>query len=362
MNIKKEINALRRNLMHRMTQHIGASHFDWNIDLLANTEIKRVLICRPNHRLGNLLLITPLVQEVIDTFSRCKIDLFVKGNIAPTIFCNYKNIERIIQLPQKPFNELTKYLQGWISIRKKHYDIVINADKNSSSGRLSAQFANSKYRFLGGENEITRSKYEDYEHLAKNSIYNFRDCLSMLGVKASNEPIAPLNLKLSSLEIANGLEILKKIVDVKRKTICLFTYATGNKCYSISWWLKFYKRLKTEYPDCNIIEVLPIENVSQIFFKAPIFYSRDIREIGSFIANTELFIGADSGIMHLASSAQVPTVGLFSVTSPTIYKPYGNNSVAINTSNSTIDDWINILDRILEVQQYKKIAKRWEQI
>ena len=48
-------------------------------------KIKRILICRPNHRLGNLLLITPLIQEISETFPDCKIDLFVKGGIAPTV-------------------------------------------------------------------------------------------------------------------------------------------------------------------------------------------------------------------------------------------------------------------------------------
>ncbi len=110
----------------------------------------------------------------------------------------------------------------------------------------------------------------------------------------------------------------------------------------------FYERLKSEYPDYNIIEVLPVENVSQIGFKAPTFYSKDIREIGSLIANTEVFIGADSGIMHLASSVQTPTVGLFSVTNIKMYAPYNNNSLAIDTNSGSIDDWIKILDSILK--------------
>jgi ADP-heptose:LPS heptosyltransferase len=67
--------------------------------------IKTVLISRPNHRLGQLL-ITPLVQEVTDTFPNCKIDLFVKGNIAAIIFENYENIDSIIKLPKKHFNDL----------------------------------------------------------------------------------------------------------------------------------------------------------------------------------------------------------------------------------------------------------------
>jgi hypothetical protein len=65
-----------------------------------------------------------------------------------------------------------------------------------------------------------------------------------------------------------------------------------------------YDRLKAEYSNYNIIEVLPVENVSQIGFKAPTFYSKDVREIGALMANTEVFIGGDSGIMHLASASK----------------------------------------------------------
>jgi hypothetical protein len=55
----------------------------------------------------------------------------------------------------------------------------------------------------------------------------------------------------------------------------------------------FYALLQ-RISDYNIIEILPVENVSQIAFKSPVFYSKDIREIGAVIANTEIFIGADN--------------------------------------------------------------------
>jgi ADP-heptose:LPS heptosyltransferase len=65
------------------------------------------------------------------------------------------------------------------------------------------------------------------------------------------------------------------------------------------------------------------------------------------MANTEVFIGGDSGIMHLASAAQVNTVGLFSRDNIKMYQPYNNDSVAINTNTDSIDDYIIILDKIL---------------
>lgn len=347
MTILKKINVFRRILTHGLTKNIGSSQKNQKIDLTQKIEITRVLISRPNHRLGNLLLITPLVQEVIATFPQCKIDLFVKGGLAPIVFQNYENINHIIELPKKPFKNLIDYFKVWIKIKKQHYDIVINVDKGSSSGRLSAQFANAKYKFFGEVDESIQLKYKDYEHIAKYPVYEFRSFLTKLGFEKTKNPVPPLDLKLSRAEIAEGQKIIQEIVKNDKKTISIFTYATDDKCYSKSWWEEFYERLKTEYPNYNIIEVLPVENISQIGFKAPTFYSKDIREIGSVIANTVIFIGADSGIMHLASASLTPTVGLFSRANQNIYAPYSNNSVAINTNTSTTNDCIRIINHIL---------------
>jgi ADP-heptose:LPS heptosyltransferase len=64
------------------------------------------------------------------------------------------------------------------------------------------------------------------------------------------------------------------------------------------------------------------------------------------MANTEVFIGGDSGIMHLASASKVSTVDFFR-DNINMYAPYNNNSVAINTNTDSIDDYIAVLDKIL---------------
>jgi len=311
-------------------------------------KIERILICRPNHRLGNLLLITPLIQEITETFPDCKIDLFVKGGIAPILFKNYENIHRIIQLPKRPLLHLLGSFKAGISIRKHRYDLVIDVDKKSSSGRLSTGFANSKHKISGDEIESIQSKFPNYAHHAKFPVYNFRHYLSEMGYPQQDRPIPSLNLKLNLHEIAKGRVLLGQLVRNERPTICLFTFATGNKCYSEIWWENFYERLQTEFPQHNIVEVLPVQNVSKLSFKAPTFYSKDLREIASLIANTEVFIGADSGIMHLASAAQTPTVGLFSVTDQSLYAPYNENSVAINTNLIDTDRCMHVLHNVLQ--------------
>ena len=348
MSFKRNVNSIRRKIMRQITKGIGSSYTDPKFDVGEKIAIKNVLIIRPNHRLGNQLLLTPLVQEVSNTFPDCKIDLFVKGGVAHPVFQNYQHINKIIQLPKKPFNNLLNYAKSWASIKSKSYDLVINGDKNSSSGRLLTQISNSKIKVFGDVDESLKTKYTDHEHISKYPIYNLRHYLEKIGFPKTEKEMPVLDIKLSEKEILEGKKLLDDIIKNDKKTICIYTNATGNKCYSEAWWETFYARLQKEFPNYNIIEMLPIENSSQINFKAPHFYSKDIREMGAIIKNTAIFIAADNGVMHLASASLTPTVGFFSVTNPNIYAPYGNGSVAINTNETILDDWIKAIDKILK--------------
>ncbi|MFC4164954.1 glycosyltransferase family 9 protein [Epilithonimonas zeae] len=339
--MKKKINALRRSLMRGLTKNIGKSNAD--IKNNQNIKIKRILISRPNHRLGNLLLLTPLVQEVIKTFPDSKIDLFVKGGVTPIIYKNYENIDRYIQLPKKPFSNLGKYIKGWFQLKFRKYDLAINSNPGSSSGRLSILATNSTFKFFGDHDEELNSKYQDYNHDAKKTIYNLRKFLTELGYPENTSELPSLKLILDKEELETGKENLLKIVQNDKKTICLFTNATGAKIYSEDWWEAFYDKLKSTFPDYNIIELLPVENISKLNFKIPNFYSTDIREMGGFLANCALFIAADNGVMHLASSVNVPTIGLFKVTDETMYKPYNDKSFSINTNNLDLDKVIDLI-------------------
>ncbi len=337
--------------MRKLTRNIGTTKINPGVLKKGKFEVKRILISRPNGRLGNLLLITPMLQEIEETFPGCKIDLFIKGNLAPILFKNYPNVDRIIKLPGKPFKELFKYSLVWASLKKSRYDIVINVVNSSSSGRLSTKFAGSKLKHFGDVSEEIKLTYKDWEHMAKYSVYNFREFLDKLGIKENNpdKPVPPLNLRLDTDELETGKKKLEEIVQNNRKTIAIFTYATGAKCYAPEWWNPFYERLKAEYePEYNIIEILPVENVSQIGFKAPTYYSRDIREIGGVMANCAVFIGADSGMMHLASASHVPTAGLFSCTKIESYEPYNEGSIAIDTNKNDIDSMIAIINGMLK--------------
>ena len=94
-------------------------------------------------------------------------------------------------------------------------------------------------------------------------------------------------------------------------------------------------------------KILSVENISQLERKLPTYYSKDVREIASLMANCELVVAADSGMMHLSSAALTPTIGLFSVTRTEVYAPYGNGSTFVDTEKQSQKDIIKAIDKIL---------------
>ncbi|MCL9769029.1 glycosyltransferase family 9 protein [Flavobacterium sp. HXWNR69] len=346
MSLLKKINVFRRKATKMLTSGIGKNN-KINKPFDSNTKIKRILVSRPNHRLGNQLLVTPLLQELETLFPESKIDLFVKGGVSHEIFKNYSQVDQIISLPKKHFKELGSYLKAWFNLKRKKYDLAINVVKGSSSGRISVKVANATYKFYGEEFENTSPSKDDFNHIAKQPVYNLRAELDRMGFKTVRTEVPSLNLKLNEDEIAKGKLHLEKIYNNNLKTVSLFTYATGDKCYSKEWWDVFYKDLKNNLPEVNFVEILPVENISQLNFSIPSYYSKEIRDIAGVIANTSVFIGADSGMMHLATASGTPTLGLFSITNPVTYEPYGKMNRGINTNHVSNLEIIEMVKTIL---------------
>lgn len=348
MTFKDHINEYRRKLTKRLTKNVGSGYVNPPAPAEGNAAIKRILVSRPNHRLGNQLLLSPLLQELEATFPGCKIDLFVRGGLSHVLFKNYPSIGNVIKLPKRPLKEPAAFFAAWRTVRSTPYDLAINVIHGSSSGGVSVSKSKAKYKLFSIlTQEVIDAHPADYMHMAKNAIYPMRTELAKLGFKVQEGDVPLIDLRLDADELAHGKAELDKLVSAEKKTIGIFTFATGSKRYTADWWLPVYETLKKRFPEYNIVEVLPAENVSQINFAAPSFYSHDIREITAFMAATKVFIAADSGIMHLASASKTPTLGLFSVTQSARYGPYGNGSVAVDTNVTDANGIADIVAGVL---------------
>ncbi|CAM3513425.1 glycosyltransferase family 9 protein [Aequorivita lipolytica] len=340
MSITK-LNPLKSKIFNFFTSSFENSKGIEEIKNLPRDSNIKVLISRPNHRLGNQLLLSPLIQEVKNQFPNCKIHLVVNGNLSPILFSEFHFIDTIIKLPKKPLKNILNYTAKSIGLMSNKYDVAIAGNENSNSSKIFIKLSRAKFKIYNSGNI---DSYKP-EHIAKKPIYNLMKLLIAPNeLRDYNYP--KLSIKLTNEEIEKGKLLLRKLFGNNKNTICIFTFATGAKCHSKEWWSTFYTQLKNEFNDFNILEILPIENVSQINFESKHFYSKDLREISSVIENSSIFIGADSGMMHLAASTNTTTLGLFNGSNYNVYAPYGNENQSIDTNSVQIDEIIEKIKKL----------------
>ncbi|MBO20928.1 MAG: glycosyl transferase [Rhodospirillaceae bacterium] len=59
--------------------------------------------------------------------------------------------------------------------------------------------------------------------------------------------------------------------------------------------------------------------------------TQDLPTIGACLTRSSLFVGNDSGLMHMAAAAGIPTVGLFGPSRPERYAPWGSRATWVTT-------------------------------
>jgi heptosyltransferase-3 len=336
------INHLRRRFMTFFTNQLIEQPIGEHIN---NTQsVKRILICRPNQRLGNLLMLTPLLQELEHVFPDARIDLVVKGGLAKALFEGYTHVRHIYQFPQRPFKSPIEFFKTYFQIRSQAYDIAINPVDGSNSATLLIKKIKAKHKSFG---ELA-SVYWGDQHQARHMAIKPVLALRYLTRQGRVRKIPTLNIRLTANELAAGKRMINEHCQPGKKIIALFTFATGSKMHSKAWWHQFHTSLQLKFPQANIIEILPLEKSSQLDFKANTIYSKNVRELAAILAACDVFVGADSGVMHLASAVNTPTLGLFKTTDHSVYRPYNELSQAIITPETRTKELLNHLGLILE--------------
>ena len=65
--------------------------------------------------------------------------------------------------------------------------------------------------------------------------------------------------------------------------------------------------------------------------------TEELPTVAACLKRCALFVGNDSGLMHMAAAAGIPTVGLFGPSRPENYGPWGDIAVAVRTERAYED-------------------------
>ncbi len=303
----------------------------------------RVLVCRPNHRLGNLLLLTALIAELRRAYPGAQVDLIVGGDVAANLFHGFANVGTIYSLPRHALRHPWNFLSVIHKVRQQNYDLAIDPDLSSQSGRFLVNHCRATHHIgfsgIKASGQLTHAMPVplSIRHMGQLPVLLLRWAMAS-DVEAGNEQMPSLDLQLTSDERAWGAEKLAELLQSTRNfadqpTIALFTHATGAKRYERKWWLALLSCLKTKYPLARMIEILPEHGQPGLDGTVPGYYSSKPRRVAAVVAATTVVLTADCGIMHLACACSGPTVvGLFCCTDPGVYGPYGAKNFSISTN------------------------------
>ena len=314
--------------------------------------IHRILVCRFVRTLGNSLMLTPLLQEIHATWPGAEIDLVSRSPVATEIYGSFFGIGRIIRLPTHAPRHPILTLRALMQMRKTYYDLAIDPDPQSQSGRLLAILARKRLSLgYGGTHKsgsMTHAVPTDCapRHQAMEPVFLLRRAL---GEPPAGRAYPRLDIRLSPLERRHGGKVLARLLanapTGHSGCIGVFGNATGDKRFDGGWWNRFLHELEPGVSGHPLVEILAATGNSYLDSRYPCFYSGNVRKLASVLANLALFITADCGVMHLASAAGVPTIGIFKVTDPTQWGPYGGSNLAIDARGLSPEQ---VAERVLE--------------
>jgi hypothetical protein len=150
----------------------------------------------------------------------------------------------------------------------------------------------------------------------------------------------PLQIRLSDVDRQQGREILAGLTAAdgsgnRKPIIGIFANATGVKLLGRDWWQRFLPVLEAHRPDCSFVEIVPMTGRSLLDSRYPAYYSSSIGRLAGVLSGLSMFISADCGVMHLACASGAPTTGIFTVTDPVEWGPYGPGNRIIDARELT---------------------------
>jgi len=301
---------------------------------LPTVGIHRVLICRPNHRLGNSVLISPLIAEIETLYPGAEIDI-LGSHATACLYESRFSVHDVFVLPQKIARHLWTSAGALRALRRCHYDLAIDACNGSQSGRIALALAHARYKLGFPDPKVNPGSAWHAlawpRHLADRSVFLLRQAYA--GSTCSDYP--RLNLDLTPREIHEAAKVMDRVCGAthgpRGMTVAIFPNATGAKCYSESWWNQFVDTFQALCPHVRLVDLLAAHGRSQLGSRLTPFYSQNLRRLAAMIACMDGFISADCGVMHLAAASGTPTLGLFSVTDPAKYAPSGGANAALDT-------------------------------
>jgi ADP-heptose:LPS heptosyltransferase len=269
----------------------------------------KIMVVQVN-RIGDLILITPLLKALKDKYAGAEIH-FLAGRKNFDVADNHPLIDRTYVYRKDPLSIIKLIFQ----IRFNKYDIWIDPrDHESYEGNFLAGIARAKMKIgfnAPGSSVFTHPMKSDSELSGLHYTTRVLTALEHLDKTSSdNRPllyVTPDSEKYLDryLEQANT-----------NKYYCLNISSNGpDRSWSDDKWIEFISAIDTKNHDLIIISMpedfTSAEQIINNCSGVHLFKSRSIIDIFSLVNRSEMVITVDTSIVHIASAFNKPVLALY---------------------------------------------------
>jgi heptosyltransferase-3 len=279
------------------------------------TETQKILLVRSLFRMGDSILATPAILLFRKNFPAARID-FVGPRISKTLFRNLP-IDHHYEAARSFPKVCWSYLVLLKRIRKAKYDLAVDVSGSSAAmGSFIVGFSAARFR-VGFKGQWDR--WFNIRLVRPSSLNKYvvlPELVHSMGLESP--PVYP-TLILSSGEIAGAGRRLRALIAGDAGPV-LGVFVGGRKARDKRWakenFLELARRLRAEgtHP---IVFIGPEESDLLGYFSdalgpgVPVLLEPDVRAFAALVANCSLFVGCDSGPVHLACALRVRTIAIF---------------------------------------------------
>ena len=293
---------------------------------------------------GSIIMTSPLIAELKRNYPDAKIHFLTFSNNVP-ICESIGRIDKTFYLEKKSlgrfFISLVKNLH---QIRKQNYDLLFNLEFFSNFSLLLAALSKSKLLFcFGGRHEYRKTlchriiSFENEPHVA-HKFFNFLRVLA-------DEPLSNRNqfveLDESPEARRNILEILeKRKVDISEDFLLVVNINASEMSSIRKWPIEYYQQVITFLLKKRRVKIILIGGKEDASYVAQlekmISFGKDkvinltgktsLKELISLMKISDLYLGNDSGPLHLAEACHLPNISFFGPESPSVYGHSGNKN------------------------------------
>jgi ADP-heptose:LPS heptosyltransferase len=313
----------------------------------------KIIVIRQHNQLGDLLAGVPLFRAIKEKYPNVHLTVIASPSNYRGLSKN-KYIDRLFIFDKKKlinpsyFNELNKLL-------KEQYDIALVPVTVSISftSNILARIANAKIRIGpkcldGKENKsaffFDRRIVIDWRKFPDQNMYERSlDLVRPFGITTEN--FRPeISFDVEDLKIAAKF-ISSEIKLAKGEYLIGLHIGAGKpqNRWSLQKFADLIERINKSYPSKIYITGWINDNEEISFIKGKLkvpvayFLNHTIAQTAALISKSDLFIGNDTGIMHVAGATDVPQVSIFGPTNPFLWAPIGENKIFVRKSDF-IDD------------------------